>query len=208
MRKTTIGIAVLATWLVTLGVTSQALAVDKRPPPRLVDNGDGTITDNLTGLMWEKKLSADGSQGGNCTADQASRSIHCVNNLYHWSSTGLGDPDGRLFIEFLARINANLSHSNDGATVDDVCFAGHCDWRAPNIAELRTIRLAPFPCPIHPCTDPIFGPTQQSFYWSSTTLAGDPFKAWGVSFHVFSNGSVLNLNKGAFSAARAVRGGR
>ena len=26
-------------------------------PPRFVDNGDGTITDNRTGLMWEKKTS-------------------------------------------------------------------------------------------------------------------------------------------------------
>ena len=24
--------------------------------PRFVDNGDGTVTDNLTGLQWEKKL--------------------------------------------------------------------------------------------------------------------------------------------------------
>ena len=25
-------------------------------PPRLVDNGNGTITDNQTGLMWEKSM--------------------------------------------------------------------------------------------------------------------------------------------------------
>jgi hypothetical protein len=37
---------------------------------RFVDNGDGTITDNLTGLMWERKLAADGSDGGNCAAVQ------------------------------------------------------------------------------------------------------------------------------------------
>lgn len=34
------------------------------PVPRFVDNGDGTITDNLTGLMWEKKPG-----GGNTGTD-------------------------------------------------------------------------------------------------------------------------------------------
>ena len=38
------------------------------PPSRFVDNGNGTISDNQTGLVWEKKLAADGSQGGNCNA--------------------------------------------------------------------------------------------------------------------------------------------
>src|SRR4029434_2147304 len=39
-------------------------------PLSYTDNGDGTITDNNTGLMWEKQ-SQDGS-------------IHDVNNTYSW----------------------------------------------------------------------------------------------------------------------------
>jgi hypothetical protein len=37
------------------------------------DNGDGTITDNVTGLMWEKK-SDDGG-------------IHDKDNMYTWGMT-------------------------------------------------------------------------------------------------------------------------
>jgi len=31
-------------------------------PPDLTDNGDGTVTDNVTGLMWEKKTDDEGAQ--------------------------------------------------------------------------------------------------------------------------------------------------
>jgi hypothetical protein len=174
-------------------------------PPRFVDNGNGTISDNQTGLVWEKKLAADGSQGGSCNdGTQANRSIHCVNNAYQWS-TNLNDPNGALFTDFLARINTELSTSADGSTVADVCFAGHCDWRAPNIAELRTILLAQFPCGTSPCIDPIFGPTISSSYWSSTTFASNPGGAWFVHF---TSGNVGSFNKDDFVRVRAVRGGR
>jgi len=42
---------------------------------RFVDNGDGTVTDNMTGLMWEKK---DNSSG-----------IHDMDNIYTWSLQAL-----------------------------------------------------------------------------------------------------------------------
>lgn len=51
------------------------------------DNGDGTITDNVTGLMWEKK---DDSGG-----------IHDKDNDYTWSGASYGAgtylPDGTMF---------------------------------------------------------------------------------------------------------------
>ena len=39
--------------------------------PRFVDNGDGTVTDNLTGLMWERKV-----EGEEC--------LHCWRDRYTW----------------------------------------------------------------------------------------------------------------------------
>src|SRR5437870_3351025 len=42
---------------------------------RFVDNGDGTVTDNQTGLQWEQKVA-----GSSC--------LHCVNDTYIWSSSG------------------------------------------------------------------------------------------------------------------------
>lgn len=170
------------------------------PPARFVDNGDGTITDNQTGLMWEKKLAADGSDGGNCDdAIQANRSRHCVNNTYAWSNN-LNNPNGPLFADFLASINTELSTSFNGSTID---IAGYQDWRIPNIAELRTIVEAI--CPIAPCIDPIFGATDSALYWSSTTSAISPVNAWGVHF---VGGGAGQAGKAGINRARAVRGGR
>ena len=174
-------------------------------PARYVDNGDGTISDTQTGLMWEKKLAAD-DVGGNCTnATQANRSIRCVNNTYQWSSTGTLN-DGSLFTNFLAGMT--LGTSANGVTVTNNCLAGHCDWRIPNIAELRTILLAA--CPAGPggpdvCIDPIFGPTQANFYWSSTTDQSFAGGAWSV---IFNGSGVFGSTKDNVFYVRAVRGDR
>lgn len=52
--------------------TGQDGELQKGATRSYTDNGDGTITDNATGLMWEK-LTNDGS-------------IHDYNNLYTWGS--------------------------------------------------------------------------------------------------------------------------
>jgi hypothetical protein len=75
--------------------------------PRFVDNGDGTITDRATCLVWEKKDNADG--------------IHDLNKVYAWTSSGSAR-DGGLFTQFLATLNGGGG------------FAGHHDWRIPTAA--------------------------------------------------------------------------
>ncbi len=119
-----------------------------------VDNGDGTITDLNTGLMWEKK-SDDGS-------------IHDKDTFYSWDDA---------FAVHVAGLNSST-------------FAGHTDWRLPNVKELQSI--VDYEA-VNPSVDPVFNSgcvaactvttcscTVSSFYWSSTsnplvpTLAGTP----------------------------------
>jgi Protein of unknown function (DUF1566)/Collagen triple helix repeat (20 copies) len=145
--------------------------------PRFVNNGDGTLTDNQTGLMWELQT----------TALICSGDVFCVNNVgntYTWSaistSTG-GIPnahaDGTLFTDFIPGLNGGVYFDPSlgqyvGNQLASGCFANHCDWRLPAIQELTSIISKDLFCnftPGDPCIDPAFGPTQAAFYWSSTS---------------------------------------
>ncbi len=161
---------------------------------RFTDNLDGTVTDNLSGLVWEQK-----------TSDS---SVHDVGNSYAWSTGAPFAEDGTVFTGFLATVN--------GAD-----FAGAAGWRLPTIAELQTIlpdftcTAASCTCPSTPCVDPTVGLTQFNastfnFYWSSVTWVPSPNIAWVVDFKF---GVVTGIGKATFFDfesdfyARAVRGG-
>ena len=170
-----------------------------QPGGQYIDCGDGTLVDTNTGLMWEKKTNT-------CTIPDVT-DPHCYLNLYTWTEANFVfpyEPSGTLYSDFLERLN-DLMTPNDGTATP--CFAGHCDWRIPEIGELRGILLAPAPnCTPVPCIDPAFGPTQASFYWSSSSIAGGPGIAWGVYFSVGFVGNGIFKYNGYY--ARAVRGGR
>jgi len=167
------------------------------------DNGDGTVTDNNTGLMWEKK---DNSGG-----------IHGMNNTYTWGmTTAPYSMNGTMVTTFLGTLNS------------PPCFASHCDWRIPNVKELQSIvdYEIPFPGPavntaFHNvagctgCTDVTMATcsctNNSTFHWSSTTVRNTVeagigwFNAWAVAF---SNGFQQDLDaKSIGHAVRAVRGG-
>ncbi len=141
------------------------------------DNGDGTISDDATGLTWEK-LSDDGS-------------IHDMDDTYTWTGAF-----GKI------------------AALNQAAFAGHSDWRLPNVRELETLRdfdaagppvVAVLRQPCAPGTTVLDGScTASGAYWSSTTGAGDPTRAWAVSF---ATGATSPDDKGASYYVRAVRGG-
>ena len=148
---------------------------------RFVDNGDGTVTDNLTALQWEKKTDDAG--------------LHDKDNFYTWTDNGDAngaDSDGTAYTTFLAGLNAGG------------CFAGACDWRLPTVLELQTILTGPFPCATSPCVDPAFGPTSTDAYWAATTVSGSPDFAWLI---LFQNGNVFFNGKFIQRPVRAVRGG-
>jgi Protein of unknown function (DUF1566)/Collagen triple helix repeat (20 copies) len=148
----------------------------KSAVPRYVDNGDGTVTDNQTGLMWEKKTGVLGPLGANVP------DVHDVNNRYSWGlDDGLNIADGTIYTEFLPTLNDVLRTLVPAGSTN--CFANHCDWRIPEIGELRTIATASCDPTQFACIDPIFGPTRQApNYYSNTTGINDPTVIWSVSF--------------------------
>lgn len=143
------------------------------------DNGDGTITDNVTGLMWEK-LSDDGS-------------IHDWNDVYTWYDAfnvkiaALNSGGG-----FAGHTDWRLPNRFELDTLVDLGRVG------PAIDPAFTTSCAPS-CTVTTCSC-----TQSNYYWSSTTLQSSPTYAWFVDF---SNGDVLPNAKSNFLYVRAVRGG-
>jgi hypothetical protein len=202
-------LALLLMVCATSGIVSAAPTVPTVVPTlklqlaHWVDNGDGTVSDNVTGLMWEKKSPA--GTGG----------LHDVSTIYSWSLGATdGRPDGTLFVTFLRWLNGGDFYVAADGMIESAgalsCFANHCDWRLPTIAELSTIiELAAAGCKRgSPCIDVVFGPTQ-GLYTSASTVVFNPTWAWAVDFDqgvvcVGANGSCSA--KSMLYHARAVRG--
>jgi len=156
---------------------------------RWVDNGDGTVSDHLTGLIWEKKTNLDSTPNPS--------DPHDADNTYYWTNWPSDgddtDEDGTVFTEFLTNLNAGGG------------FAGANGWRLPTYAELLTILLPErFPCTTLPCIDSVFGPTDSSPYWSSTTGV---YSSIGARFVYFDYGYSSAANKTTPLRVRAVRSG-
>jgi hypothetical protein len=165
-------------------------------------NANGTITDNKTGLIWEK------------LDDNNANGIHDYSATFTWYNA----------FKKIQVLNGDATGCI-GANDPDACctgagtgscspFAGQTDWRLPNVNELQS--LADYGR-VDPSIDPAFNVsraagctvascscTQWSVYWSSTTYRDLPFNAWLVHF---GDGNVNVDDKNGLTYVRAVRGG-
>jgi hypothetical protein len=128
------------------------------PIPRFTDNivggvSNGTVTDNLTGLIWLKDA--------NCLE----------------TSGGIAKASGKLTWADALTWSNNLSSGSCGLT--DGSTAGQ--WRLPNINELESLVDISRYSPALPSDQP-FGTSSvlTSFFWSGSTYAGNTASAWLV----------------------------
>jgi hypothetical protein len=200
----------------------------------LVDNGDGTITDQQTGLMWEKKDLNGGlhdvrerqAWAGRCAGStdycQPDAASQATCSAATGGAFGCGQCPGTACVVFGGTVWQWLNELNAAN------FAGHNDWRLPTVAqsddpaELETLvdlraagckgpAEAPCigaafsaPCPPSGCELTTCSCATAKGYWSATTHAEAGHVAWGVSF---ADGTLGFQTKENAFAVRAVRGG-
>jgi len=185
------------------------------------DNGDGTVTDLTTRLVWEKKSDDESLNdkdrrfpwAGVCLGDGTTSCATDADCAVATGTCAAADsqmpyPNGLTAFEWLAALNA-------------AAFAGHSDWRLPNARELETLldrgRFSPAVAPAfdHDCgEDSVGNPgcsvlacscTVGSAFWTSTTYVSVPTQAWAVYFNDATSG--IRPKIGSLEPVRAVRGG-
>ncbi len=155
-----------------------------RPNPRFTDNNNGTVMDNLTGLIWLTNA-------------------NCANATRDWL-TALSDV---VMLNTAGTMNGiNCGDISNGGS-------HQIDWRLPNVKELQSLIDYAFYNPALSNTagtaqwkagDPFTG-VQSAYYWSSSTYAGDTGVAWYVAL---VNGLVGGDVKSNALYVWPVRGGQ
>lgn len=135
------------------GQDGDVLAGTPLPSPRFTDNGNGTITDNLTGLIWLKNANCFGTRTWATALTDANTLADGACGLTDGSSVGdwyLPNRNELANLIHLGFVNPALSNT-----------AGTAKWTTNGDA---------------------FDNVASSVYWSSTSYANDPFFAWFVFF--------------------------
>jgi hypothetical protein len=160
------------------------------PATRFVDNGDGTVTDNLTGLIWLKDANCRG--------------------LKNW--TGMLEEIGYLFDGCTSCSGGWDCGLSDGSTAGD--------WRLPNIREMQSLidygRRNPALPNGHPFTNVqspvLMGVNTDGYvsgggtsYWTSTFRNGEVISKWSVNLHY---GQPVLAGQTLTMYAWPVKGGR
>ncbi len=154
------------------------------PTPRFTGNNNGTVTDNLTGLIWLKNA-------------------NCAGVMENWNTA----------IDYAAALYDGCTScfgTGGDCGLSDGSSAG--DWRLPNRNEVLSLINIRFYNPAlsdaagtRPWLegDPFTG-VQSAKYWSSSTNMGRTGFAWGVDF---GDGNVVRHDKSSEMYVWCVRDG-
>ena len=134
------------------------------PNPRFTDNNDGTVTDNLTGLIWLKNA-------------------NCPNDFRTWT-TVLSD---------VAQLNTDGTMNGNSCGDISNGESHQTDWRLATVKELQSLIDFGRYNPALPTGHPFTG-VQSSYYWSSTTYAEANYVAWRVSMNYGSVSNYLKTD--------------
>ncbi|MBP7866972.1 MAG: DUF1566 domain-containing protein [Acidobacteria bacterium] len=155
------------------------------PAPRFADNGDGTVTDNLTGLIWLKKADC-GTLTGLPTSVTWDAALLLCSELH---SGHCGLTDGSVAGDWRLPSVRELSSLPDYRYIGPALCntAGTGQWTSGDPFTVQT-----------------FG-TWAFRYWSSSTLASDTSQAWTMEIY---NGALSGFVKSTKSYVWPVRGGQ
>ncbi|EDN68972.1 Protein of unknown function DUF1566 [Beggiatoa sp. PS] len=131
---------------------------------RFSDNSDGTVTDNLTGLIWLKNA-------------------NCAGAKRNWT-TALSD---------VLQLNTDgTMNSNDCGDTSN-SSSHQTDWRLSNVKELQSLIDCSQNNPALP-SGHLFSDVQMDLYWSSTTNAVGETFAWRVTLSSGTTDANLKTN--------------
>lgn len=150
---------------------------------RFTDNGNGTVTDNTTNLVWLKDANCTDTVGG---IDRTVKSGFLTwTNAITWSDN----------------LSSGACGLSDGSTVGQ--------WRLPNRRELQSLFDRSFAYPAltagHPFTTPFtIATTYGTFCWTSSTYVGNSGYAWLLRTE---SGLVVNDRYSLYACVWPVRDG-
>jgi len=140
---------------------------ESTPTSRFDDNGDGTVTDTKTGLMWMK--CAAGKAGSDCGGNIDYTDYSAVNPVVDVGPRLLSWSDA---LAYARRVNSDAGYSDN----QDINPGGHADWRLPDAKELSSIIER---CTFNPAMNTVVFteniPTTQNAgkYWSASPSEDD-----------------------------------